>query len=156
MSISRAKKWRNSLVTGQKRLVVTNGCFDLLHRGHIEYLNLARQYGDVLLVAVNDDHSVRILKGSERPVFKECDRLYLLASLEAIDAVVLFSGSRASGVFLTLKPDVYVKGGDYTEETLDREEYETLKQIGCTIKFLKFIKGYSTSTIITKIKTLEP
>ena len=124
----------------------------MLHRGHIEYLNLARQSGDCLLVAVNNDESVRMLKGPQRPIVSECDRVYMLASLEAVDAVVLFSDIRASEVFRMLKPDVYVKGGNYTEETLDREEYEVLKGMGCTIKFLKFINGYSTSKIIAEIK----
>ena len=101
---------------------------------------------------MNNDASVRMLKGHHRPVFSECDRVYLLASLEAVDAVVLFSDMRASGIFTMLKPDVYVKGGNYTEETLDREEYKILKSIGCTIKFLNFINGYSTSKIIAKIK----
>ena len=139
-----------------KSLVVTNGCFDMLHRGHIEYLNLARENGDCLLVAVNNDHSVRMLKGSQRPVINESDRLYMLASLEAVDAVVLFSDMRATGIFTMLRPDVYVKGGNYTEETLDKEECDTLKRIGCTIKLLNYIEGYSTSRIIAKIRKSGP
>ena len=90
------------------------------------------------MVAVNDDQSVRNLKGPDRPLVGELDRLYFLASLESVDAVILFSGTRASGVFSMLKPDVYVKGGDYTEETLDQEEYGILKEQKCEIKFLKF------------------
>ena len=134
---------------------MTNGCFDILHRGHIEYLNLAKQIGDCLLVAVNNDASVRRLKGPHRPLVPEHDRLYSLASLEAVDAVVLFAEIRADAILRLLKPDVYVKGGDYSEETLDSEERRILKRQKCDIKFLRFIEGYSTSKLITKIKNLE-
>ena len=154
MTPNQVQEWRSALISQGKCLVVTNGCFDILHRGHIEYLNKAKQTGDCLLVAVNSDASVRTLKGSQRPLVPEYDRLYALASLEAVDAVVLFTETRAHAILALIKPDVYVKGGDYSEETLDSEERGVLQKQNCRIKFLKFIKGYSTSKLIAKIKNL--
>lgn len=152
MALEAAAIWRESLAKAGQELVVTNGCFDLLHRGHIEYLNQARSEGNALLVALNSDASIKALKGPERPMIGERDRAYLLASLEAVDAVVIFSEPQATTVFSRVPPDVYVKGGDYTEDTLDPIEYAELKNSGCRFCFIPFVDGYSTSQIIARIR----
>jgi len=140
------------LQAGGRRVVFTNGCFDLLHRGHAEYLAQARGCADALLVAVNSDASVRALKGPERPIVSEADRAYLLASLEAVDAVVIFSDTRPLEVFPAVVPDVYVKGGDYTEERLDRDEHAILKGLGCEFRFVPFVQGFSTTGTISRLR----
>ena len=148
----KAKTWRASLARQKKTLVITNGCFDLLHRGHIHYLYLARQLGDTLWVGLNSDASIKTLKGSHRPIFKEEDRAYILASLESVDAVLLFSEPTATSFLSRTKPDIYVKGGDYTTASLNKEEYNLLNATGCEIRFINFVKGHSTTNIINKIK----
>ena len=152
MSLSEAHTWRCGLRARGLRLAVTNGCFDLLHRGHAEYLSRARDCADALLVAVNSDASVRALKGPERPVVSETDRAYLLASLEAVDAVVIFNDTRPLEVFPAVVPDVYVKGGDYTEERLDRDEHAILKGLGCEFRFVPFVQGFSTTSTINRLR----
>ena len=117
MNLQEAAKWRENLRASGRKLVGTNGVFDLLHRGHAEYLNQARQAGDALLVAVNSDASVKQLK-DRQAVVSEDDRAFLLASLQCVDAVVVFDNVRATEVWKAVCPDIYVKGGDYTEETL--------------------------------------
>ncbi len=152
MTYAQAQAWRLELHREGKSLVVTNGCFDLLHRGHVDYLNRARQAGDALLVGINSDASLRRLKGPQRPLVSEDDRAYLLASLECTDAIVIFPDLKPIDLFQAVPPDIYVKGGDYNEETTDRDEYVILKQLGCAFVFEPFIKGYSTSQLIAKIK----
>ena len=152
MTIEEAMRWRTQLQTSGKLLVVTNGCFDLIHRGHIEYLQSARREGDALLVALNSDSSIVKIKGPTRPMIPEADRAILLASFEFVDCLVIFSSVNAAEIFRLIPPDIYVKGGDYTEETLNRDEYNVLKQCGSQFKFIDFIDGYSTSDLIAKIK----
>jgi rfaE bifunctional protein nucleotidyltransferase chain/domain len=152
MSLEQAVAWRHELRRQGRRLAATNGCFDLLHRGHASYLNEARSCGDALLVAINSDASVRALKGPTRPLVTEQDRAYLLAALECVDAVVIFDSPRATELFRQLPPDVYVKGGDYTEETLDRDEYAVLKAAGAEFRFIRFINGLSTTNLVKKIQ----
>lgn len=151
-SYEEAKAWRASLRASGQPLVMTNGCFDLLHRGHVEYLNQARREGAALVVAINSDESLRTLKGPARPVVAEHDRAFLLGALECVDAVVVMQQVNAIDLLELLVPDVYVKGGDYTEETLNRDEYTVLKRLGIRIRLLSFIPGYSTSQLIAKIK----
>jgi rfaE bifunctional protein nucleotidyltransferase chain/domain len=151
MSLKKASAWRNELRRSGKRLVITNGCFDILHRGHAEYLARARKCGDVLLIAINSDASVRAIKGKTRPIVCEKDRAYLLASLIFVDAVVIFNTPRCTDLFLALKPDIYVKGGDYNIDNIDKEEKEALLRVGSKIKFIKFILGLSTTEILKKI-----
>lgn len=146
-------KWREELRSQGRKLVVTNGCFDIMHRGHAQYLFNARQCGDALLVLVNGDDSIQKLKGPDRPVIPEANRLYMLASLECIDALVVFNEPRATKWFEQIQPDIYVKGADYTEETLDREEYGALKTAGASFEFLEFVPGCSTTNIIERIKS---
>ncbi len=150
-----AKAWRQSLEDRGQKLVVTNGCFDLLHRGHVEYLYSARRYGDSLLVGLNSDSSIRELKGPSRPLMVEADRSVLLASLEPVDAVVIFQTLRATELLDAIRPDIYVKGGDYDINTLDSEEYKVLVDIGCNIELVKFVDGQSTTGYIKRIKELH-
>ena len=133
-----------------KRLVLTNGCFDLLHTGHVRYLEEARRCGDALLVAVNSDDSVRELKGPSRPVNSELDRAEVLAALRCIDHVTIFTGKRVTEVIRLLKPAVYAKGGDYTPETLDPGEKAALDEVGAEIRILQLVPGRSTTAILEK------
>ena len=147
-----AAKWATELQKQGLKIAITNGVFDLLHRGHVEYLAQARQQADALLVAINTDESVKKLKGPERPIVCLDDRAFILASLECTDCIVSFDGVRALDVFKAITPDVYVKGGDYTEETLDREEYAILKQGNPRFCFIPFVTGHSTTSVINGIK----
>jgi rfaE bifunctional protein nucleotidyltransferase chain/domain len=151
MSLKKASAWRNKIRQSGKKLVITNGCFDILHRGHAEYLSRARKCGDALLIAINSDASVRAIKGKSRPIVCEADRAYLLASLIYVDAVVIFNTPRCTNLFLALKPDIYVKGGDYNIDNIDKEEKGALLKAGSKIKFIKFIPGLSTTDILRKI-----
>ena len=136
---------------GQK-LVLTNGCFDLLHLGHVRYLQEARRLGDILVVAVNGDQSVRALKGEGRPLNGEEDRAEVLAALECVDYITIFAEPRVTGVIEALRPAIYVKGGDYTPETLDPDEVSALKKVGAEIRTLALVPGKSTSAIIARMK----
>ncbi|MBS1453307.1 MAG: adenylyltransferase/cytidyltransferase family protein [Lentisphaeria bacterium] len=135
-----------------KRLVVTNGCFDLLHRGHAEYLYESRELGDALLILVNSDASVRNLKGPERPLVDEYNRCYLLSALACVDATVVFDGKRCDRELRELAADLYVKGGDYTLHELDPAERAALEAAGTKICFKPFIPGFSTTRIVEKIR----
>ena len=152
MSLSEAVAWRNGLRAAGDDVAVTNGCFDLLHRGHVEYLSRARELGAKLLIALNSDASVSRIKGPTRPVVKEDDRAYMLASLEAVDAVLIFDTPTALDVLKILEPDLYVKGGDYTVETLVQEEYTFLTSVGCRVELLPLVAGFSTTDVIKQVK----
>ncbi len=137
-----------------QRIVLTNGCFDLLHLGHVRYLQEAAQEGDCLIVAINSDHSVRKLKGPERPLFDQQTRAAMLAALEAVDFVVIFDEPTPHRILERLKPDVLVKGGTYTrEEIVGREVVEAY---GGEVKPLTLVPGLSTSTIIERIRSGQP
>ncbi|ACL70399.1 D-glycero-beta-D-manno-heptose 1-phosphate adenylyltransferase [Halothermothrix orenii] len=140
-----------TLKQGGKTLVFTNGCFDLIHVGHIRYLYRARSFGDILIVAVNSDSSVRQLKGENRPIINERERAELLSALEMVDYVFIFDELTCSNVIKEIKPDVYVKGGDYTLETLP--EWPVVKELGSRVELVKEVKGKSTTEIINKIKS---
>ena len=144
----RAKK----LGAAGKKLVATNGCFDLLHVGHVHYLQAARALGDVLAVGLNGDRSVRELKGSGRPINNERDRAEVLAALECVDLVTIFPDMRATQFISASVPAIYVKGGDYTSETLNAEESAVLRKIGAEIRILPFEKGYSTSLLLERLR----
>ncbi len=152
MSLKDAVVWRESLRRDGLKLAVTNGCFDILHRGHADYLYRAREQGDALLVLINSDASVRTLKGPSRPVVDEYSRAYLLCALECVDAVVIFNEPRCTGYFSAIRPDIYVKGGDYTLETLDQEERAALQDAGADFRFIPFVEGFSTTNIVNRIK----
>lgn len=151
MDLEAALRYREALRKEGKKLVVTNGCFDLLHRGHASYLAAAREHGDALLVLVNSDASVRSLKGPTRPVVDEYSRAFLLASLRAVDAAVIFNSSRCDRELAVLKPDLYVKAGDYTLEKLDPVERAALEAAGTEIVFMPFVAGFSTTGTLKKI-----
>lgn len=145
-------QWRQKLRDNKRRLVVTNGVFDLLHRGHAQYLSEAAACGDALLVCINDDAGVRQLKGATRPINSADDRACLLAALEKVSAVTIFPGCRATEALRLAQPDVYVKGGDYTEETLDREEYAILKASGSEIRFIPFVGTFSSTGLLKSLQ----
>ena len=138
-----------------RRLVLTNGCFDLLHIGHARYLAAARQLGDALMVAINGDESVRTLKGEGRPLNTEAERAELIAALQSVDHVVIFPEVRATTLLEKVRPAIYVKGGDYTSASLDSEERAALEKAGAEIRILPFERGYSTSGLIEKLRALR-
>jgi rfaE bifunctional protein nucleotidyltransferase chain/domain len=146
--------WRAALRTAGRKLVVTNGCFDLLHRGHVTYLETAREQGDLLLVGVNSDASVRELKGPDRPINAEADRAFVLAALQAVDAVCIFTDRTALGFLASLEPDVYVKGGDYTIDTINQEERQWVERSGGKVVVVGGVPGKSTSGLLEKINRL--
>lgn len=133
-------------------VVLTNGVFDLLHTGHLYYLQKARALGDALFVALNGDASVRAIKGPRRPVQDELQRAYALAALACVDAIVIFGTPRLTAEIRALRPDVYCKAGDYSAETLDAGEREALRDVGARIEFLPFLTGFSTTNLIAKIR----
>jgi rfaE bifunctional protein nucleotidyltransferase chain/domain len=135
-----------------RRLVFTNGCFDILHVGHVRYLAEARALGDALLVAINGDRSVRALKGPNRPVMSEAERAEILAALEAVDFVTVFDEESPRTLISEVLPDVLVKGGDYRlDEIHGREEVE---RAGGRVLSLPFVEGASTSGVIGRIKEM--
>lgn len=152
-SLDKALLWREELRKNNQKLVVTNGCFDILHRGHVEYLCQAAALGDALLILVNSDSSVRQLKGSSRPLNAETDRAFVLAGLESVDMTVVFSGERCTEMIRALRPDIYVKGGDYTIDTINLEEKQALLEAGTQIRFISFVPGFSTTLTINKMNT---
>ena len=155
LSLDGARQWRESLRAAGKKLVVTNGCFDIMHRGHAAYLREARLQGDALLVLINSDASVRMLKGEKRPVVSESDRAYMLCALSSVDRVVVFDGMRCDRELAAIAPDVYVKGGDYTLDKLDPGERAALEKAGTRIVFKPFIPGFSTTALIRRILDAE-
>ena len=155
LTLDAARKWRESLRAAGKKLVVTNGCFDIMHRGHAAYLREARMQGDALLVLINSDASVKKLKGEKRPVVSEADRAYMLCALSSVDRVVIFDCLRCDRELAAIAPDVYVKGGDYTLDKLDPTERAALEKAGTKIVFKPFIPGFSTTTLIRRILDAE-
>jgi rfaE bifunctional protein nucleotidyltransferase chain/domain len=133
------------------KLVATNGCFDLLHIGHATYLEAARNQGDCLLIGVNGDAGVRELKGSGRPINGEQDRAAVVAALQSVDAVAVFPESTATSFLRLSQPDIYVKGGDYTLETLNQDERRAVESTGGKIVFIPFVQGKSSSSMLEKI-----
>ena len=133
-----------------RKLVFTNGCFDLLHAGHVRYLQQARALGDALLVALNGDASVRALKGPTRPINSEDDRAEVLAALGCVDYVTLFHTERVTELVRTIRPQVYAKGGDYTVASLDPGERGALEEVGTEIRILPLVPGRSTTATIAK------
>jgi rfaE bifunctional protein nucleotidyltransferase chain/domain len=142
---------REQMQAEGRRLVMTNGCFDLLHVGHVRYLHLARELGDALLVALNSDASVRTLKGPSRPITPEQDRAEVLAALAAVDLVTIFESVRVTDVIAVVRPHIYVKGGDYTYETLDAGERAALEAAGTEVSILPLTPGKSTTGIVKKL-----
>lgn len=152
MTLPAAVAWREQRRAARQRVVLTNGVFDLLHTGHLYYLQAARRLGDALLIALNADASVKALKGPLRPVQNEEQRAYALAALSCVDAIVIFREPRLTPEIKALRPDVYCKAGDYTLEKLDPGERGALEAGGTEIKFLPFLPGFSTTALIARIK----
>ncbi|MCR5833475.1 MAG: D-glycero-beta-D-manno-heptose 1-phosphate adenylyltransferase [Selenomonadaceae bacterium] len=132
-----------------KNIVFTNGCFDIIHAGHVRYLNAAKNFGDVLIVGLNTDESVRRLKGDSRPINNQFDRAEVLLGLKAVDHVIFFDEPTAENLIGEVKPTVYVKGGDYTLETLP--EAKIVQHHGGRVEFIDLVKGRSTTNIVKKI-----
>jgi rfaE bifunctional protein nucleotidyltransferase chain/domain len=151
-SLNDAVAWRERERQAGRRVVLTNGVFDLLHTGHLFYLKKARELGDVLIIALNADASVRALKGPTRPVQSEEQRAYALGALECVDAIVIFAQPRLTAEIHALRPDVYCKAGDYTLDKLNPEERDALQKVGARIEFLPFLPGFSTTNLIARIK----
>jgi rfaE bifunctional protein nucleotidyltransferase chain/domain len=147
-AVAQRGQWR----AAGRKVVLTNGVFDLLHTGHLYYLQKARALGDALIVALNSDASVRQLKGPLRPVQTESERAYALAALACVDAIVVFRELRLTAEIRALRPDVYVKAGDYTLATLDPGERAALEDAGARIEFMPYLPGFSTTQLIAKIK----
>jgi len=146
--------WRDNIRAQGKRLVVTNGCFDILHLGHVTYLEMARNLGDLLLIGLSGDNSVQQLKGPGRPVNNQQDRAAVLAALESVNGVCIFSEKTATRFLSLAQPDIYVKGGDYTLETLNQEERKTVENAGGKIILIPFVPGKSTTALLEKISRL--
>ncbi len=133
-----------------RRIVFTNGCFDILHRGHIAYLNRAKELGDILIVGVNSDASVRRLKGADRPINILEDRLQVLAALSCVDHLIAFEENTPETLIQIIRPDIFVKGGDYTRETLP--EAELIDSLGGVVVFLPYLPDRSTTGLIKRIR----
>lgn len=142
--------WLSQFRKSKGKLVFTNGCFDIIHVGHVSYLRRARNLGDALMVGLNSDVSVRILKGSQRPIIGEQDRALVLEALEAIDIVVMFDEETPELLISKVVPDILVKGGDY--KAMDIVGYETVTDNGGSVEIVPFLEGYSTTDMVRKIK----
>jgi rfaE bifunctional protein nucleotidyltransferase chain/domain len=150
----RLPAWRDAARAWNQTLVVTNGCFDLLHPGHVTYLEAARNLGQTLLVGLNADAAVRELKGPARPVNSEADRAAVLSALESVDGVCIFTDRTATNFLTLAMPDIYVKGGDYTLETINQDERAAVESAGGKIVILPFVPGKSTTALLKKITAL--
>lgn len=154
--IKSSKELKNilsSLKDKNKRVVFTNGCFDLIHAGHVAYLEGAKGHGDILVVAVNSDSSVKRLKGAGRPIVGLNDRMKIVAALESVDFVTFFEEDDPFAIVKELNPDVIVKGADWKEDEIIGGSY--VRGMGGKVATIPFLKGYSTTSIIKKIKELK-
>ena len=142
--INQLNIWRSE----NKKIVFTNGCFDILHKGHIEYLSKSKDFGDILIVGLNSDNSVKRLKGEERPINHQNSRSFILSALLFVDAVIYFDEDTPLNLIEIINPDVLVKGGDYKKE--DIIGYDFVIEIGGEVKIIDLIEGYSTTNIIKK------
>ena len=140
----------NRIKADRRKIVFTNGCFDLLHVGHIRYLAQAKKLGDFLIIGLNSDSSVKELKGEDRPINSFEDRATLLSAIESVDLVIMFEEQTPENLIKDIVPDILVKGGDYNIE--DIIGYQTVMQNGGQVKTLSFYDGYSSTNYINKIK----
>ena len=140
------------LRSGGKTLVTTNGCFDIIHAGHVQYLREAAQLGDILVVGVNCDSVVASLKGKDRPLQNEQDRLSIVAALAMVDFAFIFREADPRGFLEILRPDIHVKGGDYAEDVVEKPVVE---KYGGIIKIVSFLQGRSTSSLVRRIRTQD-
>ena len=146
------RAWRAGIADQGKTLVVTNGCFDLLHVGHVTYLRSARHLGDVLLVGLNSDASVSRIKGPDRPINSQEDRAVVLAALEFVDAVTIFPEDDARAFLTRVQPDIYAKGGDYTLDTINQEERRLVERMGGRVAVLGGVPNRSTTDLVERMK----
>jgi len=151
LTLDEVAAYRSMLRKEGRKVVATNGCFDLLHVGHLRYLTEARAFGDFLWVGLNGDASVRDLKGPGRPLVPEADRAELLAAWRIVDAVTIFPEVRATVFLRVVQPDIYVKGGDYTAESLNQEEAAALRECGARIEIVHLVPGKSTTSLVKKM-----
>lgn len=147
--LEKLKKLVSYLKSRDKKIVFTNGCFDLLHYGHAKYLQDAAKKGDILIVGINSDDSVKRIKGTKRPVVNEKDRLRLVASLESVDYVVLFNEDTPLKIIKAIKPDVLIKGADWNKDNIVGRGF--VLSYGGSVSTVKLVKGYSSSNLIKKI-----
>jgi rfaE bifunctional protein nucleotidyltransferase chain/domain len=136
-------------------IVFTNGCFDILHVGHVRYLQAAKELGGRLVVGVNSDQSVRAIKGPNRPINTAADRAEVLAALVWVDYVIIFNDPRVTRLVKELRPHIYVKGGDYTIDSLNPEELAALQQIGADVRIIPLVPGKSTTALLRAIQENE-
>ncbi len=136
----------------EQKIVFTNGCFDIIHRGHIEYLAKASSYGNILVVGLNSDKSIKKIKGVNRPIIDENSRILTLASLQFVNYIILFNEETPINLIEAIKPDILIKGSDYKKEKI--VGYDIIKNSGGEIITINFIEGYSTTSIIDKIKKM--
>ena len=154
LTLPELERVSESIRESNRTLVLTNGCFDLLHVGHIRYLIAARELGDVLVVGLNSDSSVRRIKGEGRPLTPEDERAEILAALQCVDFVSIFAGDTAAELVALAKPAVYVKGGDYSPSPDDPAfppEGRLVRAYGGEVKILPFVAGHSTSALLTQL-----
>lgn len=143
--------WREALRAEGRTLAATNGCFDILHAGHVNYLQAARNKADALIVGLNSDRSTTELKGPDRPIHTEADRAAVLAALESVNAIFIFDDLRATSFLQIAQPDIYVKGGDYTVDQLPAEERAIIEAQGGRITVLGHLPGKSSTEIARRI-----
>lgn len=151
VTLEDVKAWSRQCRQAGRRVVATNGCFDLLHPGHLHLLQSSAALGDCLVVGVNSDDSVKRLKGSERPILAEAHRATLLRALRCVAAVHVFGDLRATAFLAAAQPDIWVKGGDYTLEQLEPTERAAVEQAGGKIVLMPFLPGWSTTGILRRI-----
>ncbi len=135
----------------KKKLVWTNGCYDILHAGHVRYLESAKSCGDILVVGVNSDRSIRTVKGKQRPIVNESQRAIVMAALTCVDYIIIFDDDSPVGIIKEIQPDVYAKGGDYTIDTINQQERRLVESYGGDIALIPGVEGMSTTEIIRRI-----
>ena len=155
--VSRAEllKIANKLRAQGKKIAWTNGCFDIMHAGHVDYLEKARDYGDALVVGLNSDQSIKALKGNSRPICSQEQRAKVLNALCCVDYILIFDDKSPLNIIRELKPEFYIKGGDYTIDTIDQNERRSVEDYGGEIIILPEVKGISTTFIVEQIKKLN-
>lgn len=145
-------RWREECRAAGRRLVATNGCFDILHLGHVTYLEEARSFGDELLVGINGDESVRAIKGPGRPINSESDRAAVVAALACVSGVFIFQDHDALKFLEMVQPEIYVKGGDYKLDTINQEERALVEKMGGQVRVVAGVPGKSTTGLLGKLR----
>lgn len=144
--------WLAAQKSSSRRIVATNGCFDILHAGHIHMLETAKKYGDILVVGINSDEAVKKLKGPQRPINNQQNRYTVLSALRCVNYVSVFDSTNAAQFLDLVAPDYYIKSSDYSLETLDKQELAVLQKHRTSIYFVDMVEGLSTSNIVKALK----